>query len=74
MRLTIAVEPDEDRFRARCIEIPGTLCEADSADAAVAEVRAAVRLMVRCRREEARRVQALLRTIDIDLDAPLAAR
>lgn len=72
MRFTIALEPDDGRFVARCVEIPGTLCEATTAEEAIAEVRAAVRLMVRTRREEARRVRALLRTVDIDVDAPWA--
>lgn len=72
MRLTIAIEPDDEgRVSARCIEIPGTLCEAGTPEEAVAAVRDAVRLMVAVRREEARRVRAQLRTVEVDTDAPL---
>ena len=75
MRFRVVLEPQpEGGFTATCVEIPGAISEGETEGEALDNVSDAIRMIFVHRQADAeataRREHALLRTVDVDAEAP----
>jgi predicted RNase H-like HicB family nuclease len=75
MKFHVVLEPQpEGGFTAACVEIPGAISEGETEEEALENVSDAIQMILVHRRADAeataRREHALLRTVDVDAEAP----